>query len=194
MKIRSIINFLFKNLAGFDGSWLRRVRAQLCFPHANIAPTTKIWQSPGTTFTIGRNSVIEAYTIISISTDSNTSPGGDESGLMIGEDTYIGELNNIRAGGGIIRIGNRCMLSQGISIIASNHSTARSLPMCQQRWDKNKVGVTIEDDVWIGVNAVILPGVCIEKGAVIGAGSVVTRNVPQYSIVGGIPAKVIKYR
>lgn len=54
--------------------------------------------------------------------------------------------------------------------------------------------VLIEDDVWIGANVIILPGVKISKGSIIGAGSVVTKNVPEYAIVGGNPARVIKYR
>jgi acetyltransferase-like isoleucine patch superfamily enzyme len=56
------------------------------------------------------------------------------------------------------------------------------------------VGVTIEDDVWIGVNATILPGVRVGRGAVVAAGSVVTQDVPEFAIVGGVPAKVLKYR
>ncbi len=52
----------------------------------------------------------------------------------------------------------------------------------------------IEDDVWIGANVIILPGVHVKKGAVIGAGSIVTKDVPGYAIVAGNPAKIIRYR
>ena len=54
--------------------------------------------------------------------------------------------------------------------------------------------VIIEDDVWIGTRAIILPGTRIGKGSIIGAGSVVTKDVPQYSIVGGNPARILKTR
>jgi maltose O-acetyltransferase len=54
--------------------------------------------------------------------------------------------------------------------------------------------VVIEDDVWIGTRAIILPGVTVHHGSIIAAGAVVTKDVPEYAIVGGNPAKVIKYR
>ncbi|MDE6871395.1 MAG: CatB-related O-acetyltransferase [Bacteroidales bacterium] len=54
--------------------------------------------------------------------------------------------------------------------------------------------VTIGNDVWIGARAMILDGVCVGDGAVIGAGAVVTKDVPPYAIVGGVPAKIIKFR
>lgn len=54
--------------------------------------------------------------------------------------------------------------------------------------------VVLEDDVWIGYRAIILPGVTIHKGAVVGAGAVVTKDVEPFAVVGGVPAKVIKYR
>lgn len=54
--------------------------------------------------------------------------------------------------------------------------------------------VTIGDDAWIGTRVIILPGVSVGKGAIIGAGAVVTKDVPEYAVVAGVPAKVIKYR
>ena len=54
--------------------------------------------------------------------------------------------------------------------------------------------IIIEDDVWIGRNAIVMPGIKIGKGSIIGAGSVVTRNVESFSVVGGVPAKLIKKR
>ena len=64
----------------------------------------------------------------------------------------------------------------------------------KQMWNEDKNNVIIEDDVWVGANSVLLPGVIIKKGAVIAAGSVVVKNVPQYAVVAGNPAKIIKYR
>lgn len=59
---------------------------------------------------------------------------------------------------------------------------------------ENDLPVVIEDDVWIGANSTILKGVTIGEGSVVAAGSVVTKNVPAYTIVGGVPAKIIKNR
>jgi acetyltransferase-like isoleucine patch superfamily enzyme len=63
-----------------------------------------------------------------------------------------------------------------------------------EKLPENDLDVVIEDDVWIGTRAIILHGVTIGRGAIIGAGAVVTKNVPPYAIVGGVPAKIIKFR
>lgn len=113
---------------------------------------------------------------------------------MIRDFTYIGDHNNIRASGGNITIGNYCLISQQITIVASNHRIALDKYIFFQDWDNSKINVHIGNDVWIGANAVILPGVNIENGAVIAAGTVVTKNVPANAIVAGTPGKIIKYR
>lgn len=116
------------------------------------------------------------------------------SQLIIGEGTFIGEYNNIRATGGKIVIGKYCNISQHCSLIASNHLIKKGMYISHQSWNEDRTGVIIGDDVWIGANSVILPGVTIENGAVVGAGSVVTKNVPSNAIVAGNPAKIIKWR
>ena len=114
--------------------------------------------------------------------------------ISIGDGTYIGEYNNIRAAGGIIRIGSDCLISQHVTIVTSNHGIAKNELITRQPWTTENNFVTIEDDVWVGANSVIRPGVTIHKGAVIAAGSIVTKDVPEYAIVAGNPAKVLKYR
>ena len=79
-------------------------------------------------------------------------------------------------------------------MIASNHGIALGRNISSQKWDESKTGISIEDDVWIGANSVILPGVHIHHGAVIGAGSVVTKDIPANAIAVGNPARVIKFR
>lgn len=108
---------------------------------------------------------------------------GDNSGLGI----------NCRISGRTI-IGNNVMMGPNVCIFTRNHRFDRTdIPMNQQGMTPERP-VIIEDDVWIGANATILPGVTISKGAIVGAGAVVTNNVPEYAVVGGNPARVLKYR
>lgn len=92
-----------------------------------------------------------------------------------------------------IIIGNYVMIGPNVVINSGNHNfTSVDRPMRLQGHSSKQI--IIEDDVWIGANAVILPGVTLGKGCIIGAGAVVTHNVSPYSIVGGVPAKLIKNR
>lgn len=112
------------------------------------------------------------------------------AGITIGEDSLVGEYSVIRGQGGVT-IGNRVYTSPFTQIIAVNHVFDDP----QQPFIKQGItaeGIIIEDDVWLGAGAVITDGVRVGKGAVIAAGAVVTKDVPPHSVVGGIPAKVIK--
>lgn len=94
---------------------------------------------------------------------------------------------------GPLKIGNDVMMGPDVMIFTQNHETIRlDIPMRLQT--APKIPVTIGDDVWIGARAIILPGKNIGKGVIIGAGAVVTKDVPDYAIVGGNPAKIIKFR
>lgn len=157
----------------------------------NIQPFVDISYNFPEDIVIGEDVFIGNYSTIHV---ENYKPELRNSSLEIGEKTYIGELNNIRAGGGKIVIGRKCLISQQVSIIAANHSIKKDEFIMDQPWSLDKNYVIIEDDVWIGSGAQILPGVIIGKGAVIAAGSVVIRNVEPDSIVAGNPAKLIKYR
>ena len=108
--------------------------------------------------------------------------------VIIGDHTRIGLHNTII---GPVTIGNHVNLAQNITVTALNHNFSDS----QKRIDEQGVSTTpvvIEDDVWIGANAVILPGVTIGTHSVVAAGAVVTKDVPAGSLVGGVPAKTIK--
>ena len=108
---------------------------------------------------------------------------GDNSGLGI----------NCRISGKVV-FGKNVMMGPNVSIYTTNHAFDRTdIPMCQQGNSK-ELPVTVGDDVWIGANAIILPGVTIGSGAIIAAGAVVTKDVPAFAIVGGNPAKIIKTR
>lgn len=95
--------------------------------------------------------------------------------------------------GGIIRIGDDVLIGQNVVLRASDHEFADSdKPINSQGHSPGKI--TIGDDVWIGANAVITKDVIIGCHAIVGAGAVVTEDVPEWAIVGGVPAKVIKFR
>ena len=112
------------------------------------------------------------------------------AGIKIGKDSLIGEYTVIRGQGGV-EIGDRVYTSPFTQIIAVNHlfhDTKR--PFIEQGITAE--GIVIEDDVWLGAGAVITDGVRIGKGAVVAAGAVVTKDIPSYTVVGGVPARAIK--
>ena len=94
---------------------------------------------------------------------------------------------------GKIEMGSDVRIAPGAKLFAENHGYADlDMPICRQ--ENTTLGITIEDDVWIGANAVITDGVRIGAHSIVGAGAVVTKSVPPYSVVGGCPAKVIHAR
>lgn len=110
--------------------------------------------------------------------------------IRIGANSLIGELNVLRGQGGIT-IGDRVYTAPMVQMLAVNHvfdDPAR--PMVEQGITAD--GIVIEDDVWIGAGAIITDGVRICKGAVVAAGAVVTQDVPAYTVVGGVPARVLR--
>lgn len=120
------------------------------------------------------------------------SPRGGQ--IIIGKDCFIGHNAFVQCfRGGVISIGNHVMIASNCSIIASNHVIASKEVVMKAQGEVSK-GIVIEDDVWIGANVIILDGVKIGKGAVIAAGAVINRNVEPYTIVGGVPGKIIKRR
>ena len=110
--------------------------------------------------------------------------------LMMGKRSFIGQ-NSVIGVNENITIGNDVMIAQAVSIRDTDHCFDDiEVPMSKQGIITDPI--IISDDVWIGYGAVITKGVTIGKGAIIGANAVVTKDVPQYAIVGGVPAKVIK--
>ena len=129
-------------------------------------------------FSLGQKSVIESYSCI------NNAVGD----VVIGDHTRIGLHNTII---GPVTIGSHVNLAQGITVTALNHNFEAP----ERRIDEQGVStqqVTIGDDIWIGANAVVLPGVTIGNHCVIAAGAVVAKDVPPHSLVAGVPAKIIK--
>lgn len=112
--------------------------------------------------------------------------------IMIGSDTTIGPYSCIY-GGGRVTIGNAVRIGPLCSIIAGNHVfESDALPIFRQGMTHK--GIEICDDVWLGSGVSILDGVRLGRGAVVAAGAVVTRSVPDGNVVGGVPARYIKSR
>lgn len=110
--------------------------------------------------------------------------------IHIGHHTQIASFVHIWGGGGVF-IGDRVLIASHVAITSLTHDHAYDVIKFSPVVVKP---VTIHNDVWIGSHAVILPGVTLGEGCVVGAGAVVTKDVPPMAIVMGTPAKVVKYR
>ncbi len=104
---------------------------------------------------------------------------------MLGQDSIIGSTAEVE-------IGNDVMMGPEVLIYTSNHGMEQGIPMRLQ--PLQSAPVRIGNDVWIGARCILLPGVTVHDGAVVAAGAVVTRDVPEDAIVGGVPARVLKHR
>lgn len=115
-----------------------------------------------------------------------------QAGITLGRNCFIGEFNVMRGQGGIY-IGNDVYTGPMVQIVAVNHVYQDATRPIREQGITAR-GIVIEDDVWIGAGATVVDGVTIGQGSIIGAGSVVTGDIPPYSIAIGTPAKPIKDR
>lgn len=112
--------------------------------------------------------------------------------IRLGENVYIGERCALY-GYANITIGQNALIAREVIILTRNHIfSSLDSPIRDQGYSVSPV--TIEEDVWVGARVTILPGVTIGKGSVVAAGSVVTKDIPEYAIVAGIPARQVKSR
>jgi acetyltransferase-like isoleucine patch superfamily enzyme len=119
--------------------------------------------------------------------------GGDAGiGLHFGDRSSIGPGGYIGCSGRVV-IGNDVMMGPGVSIFSEDHDFSSTIATIKSQGVIRSFAI-IEDDVWIGSGATITAGVTIGQGAVVAAGSVVTRDVAPFTLVGGIPARVIRQR
>jgi acetyltransferase-like isoleucine patch superfamily enzyme len=138
---------------------------------------------------LGNRVTIGKYAIIR---PGNLYGGEPGEGLVVGDHSNIGPYCYIGCSGHI-SIGNNVMISPRVSIYAENHVFDNTDTPIKSQGVK-KENVVIEDDCWIASNSILLAGVTIGKGSIVAAGSVVTQDVPPYSVVAGVPARVIKNR
>ncbi len=158
----------------------------------------------GSPLTIGDNVTIECLGKTGIKLGSNVNiPDGCfirctgviselGIGIEIGDNTGLGHNIFINSQGGV-SIGDDVIIGPNVSILAENHVFTSSEELIRLQ-GVNRIGIKIKNNVWIGANVTILDGVEIGTGCVIGAGSVVTKSIPSYSIAVGNPCKVVKSR
>ncbi len=180
-RLKRLLDYLIMNQTETRPRWWVRLLAPL-YQHrgrgSKIYSSVRMDTPPYRRFSLGKGSVVESFSCI------NNAVGD----VLIGDYTRIGLHNTII---GPVTIGSHVNLAQGITITALNHNFDDS----SLRIDQQGVGtqpVVIGDDVWIGANAVVLPGVSIGSHTVIAAGAVVTRDVPPHSLAAGVPATIKK--
>lgn len=145
---------------------------------AIVRPRTRMDVVPWNKFELGENSTIEDFSAI------NNGVGS----VIIGDRTKIG-LSNIIIGP--VTIGNDIRLAQNITLSGLNHNYEDvSMPIHEQGVSTSSI--TIEDETWIGANVVVVAGVTIGKHSIVAAGSIVTKDIPPYSVAVGNPARIIK--
>ena len=115
---------------------------------------------------------------------------GNGKGIKIGNNSGLGVHSQVR---GPLTIGDNVMMGPECVIFTSNHRFDRHDITMDHQGSVTKP-VAIGNDVWIGQRVMIMAGVTIGNGVVIAAGSVVTKDVPDYAVIGGVPARVLKYR
>lgn len=117
--------------------------------------------------------------------------------MYIGEYTYIGPRALFYSTKAKIFIGKKVVFGPSVTIITGDHridEIGSYIIDVKKKLPENDRDVVIEDDVWIGANVTILKGCCIGRGSIVAAGTVVTKSFPPYSIIGGIPAKLLRKR
>jgi acetyltransferase-like isoleucine patch superfamily enzyme len=180
-KLKRFLDYLIMNQRDARPRWYIRLIAPL-YQHrgrgSKIYHSVRMDTPPYRKFSLGRRSVVESYACI------NNAVGD----VIIGDHTRIGLHCTVI---GPVTIGSHVNLAQGITITALNHSFEDTAKRIDEQGITTKQ-VIIGDDVWIGTNAVILPGVTIGRHSVVAAGAVVTKDVPEHSLVAGVPAIIIK--
>jgi acetyltransferase-like isoleucine patch superfamily enzyme len=132
---------------------------------------------------LGRNVYVGHQTILK---------GYYKNELRIGDESWIGQQCFMHAAGGIT-VGARVGVGPGVKILTSQHAEAgRGIPVLFSPIET--APVVVEDDADVGVGAILLPGVTVGRGAVVGAGAVVTSDVPAYAVVAGVPARMLRSR
>ena len=134
---------------------------------------------------VGRNFVFDPDSIFSYRT------------IEVGDDVFVAQGAILQSPRSQIIIGNKVMFGPEVAVLGGNHNTAvlgQYMYDVKEKRPDDDEPIVIEDDVWIGARATILKGVRLQRGSIVAAGAIVTKDVPAYTVVGGIPAKVLTVR
>lgn len=199
-----VLNRFIQALRGLVFKMLFKKSRGLIFRGKGVKVIHKNLVSVGRNFIIEDGSFINALSINGIEFGENVTIGRNSTiictgvikkkgiGIKIGNNTGINAHAYIGGQGGIY-IGNNVIIGPYVKIFSENHIFDDLHRPIKEQGESRK-GVIIKDNCWIGAGVTILDGVIIESGVVVAAGSVVTKNVASYTIIGGIPAKLIKIR
>ena len=180
-KLKHALDWLIMNQHDARPRWYVRLLAPLYQHrgrHSKIYFSVRMDTPPYRRFSLGRHSVVESFSCI------NNAVGD----VVIGDYTRIGLHNTVI---GPVTIGSHVNIAQGVTVTALNHNYDKPGIRIDQQGITTRP-ITIGNDVWIGTRAVILPGVTIGSHCVVAAGAVVTTDVPDNTLVAGIPAKTIR--
>jgi acetyltransferase-like isoleucine patch superfamily enzyme len=117
--------------------------------------------------------------------------------IQVGDDVSIGDDAIFLCSNSKIIIGNKVMFGPKVSVLGGNHNTSivgKFMYDIQEKRPGDDLDVVFEDDIWVGTGAIILKGVNVGRGSIVAAGAIVNKDVLPYSVVGGIPAKLISFR
>ena len=184
LQLEELVRFLFGWVPGGPGTVLRRLVYRPLF--GECGP-----------FRSGVGVVVQGFRKIRLGSgvglNRHSSLYASRGSITLGNNVFLGDFSSINANDAVIRIGSDVAIGPMTLIQGANHQfDDLSLPIVRQGHVESFV--TIEDNVWIGAHCTILPGVTVHSGAVVAAGAVVNRDVPSNAVVGGVPAKTLRYR
>lgn len=205
--LQGIIFFIFKNLPTIVGTYLRPIIYAPIFKKIR----TGCLIEGGVRFEIPKRISLGRNVFVGESCWIGT--GTNKGSIDIEENSFVAHRSTLAAQGGNIHIkkhvhvsrgtyingignvtiGNDCMIGPHVVIISGTHNFKDVQTPIRKQGSSKKM-IVIEDNVWLAANVNVMPGVRIGEGSVIGAGAVVTKDIPPYSIAVGVPARIIKSR